>query len=74
MYLNLQTFLMMNGENDSQRTVQQAFLLEQRLTEVNHSDHTLITYPDLEHLFSPSSQWFIEFGPIEWYVLSDLHR
>lgn len=74
MSLNLQTFLMMNGENDSQRTVQQAFLLEQRLTEVNHSDHTLITYSDLGHLFSPSSQWFTEFGPIEWYVLSDLHR
>jgi uncharacterized protein len=66
--------LMMNGENDSQSTVQQAFLLEQRLTEVNHPDHTLITYPDLGHLFSPSSQWFTEFGPIEQYVLSDLHR
>jgi dienelactone hydrolase len=66
--------LMMNGENDSQSTVQQAFLLEQRLTEVNHPDHTLITYPDLGHLFNPSSQWFTEFGPIEQYVLSDLYR
>jgi uncharacterized protein len=66
--------LMMNGENDSQSTVQQAFLLEQRLTEVNHPDHTLITYPDLGHLFNPSSPWFTEFGPIEQYVLSDLHR
>ena len=66
--------LMMNGENDSQSTVEQAFLLEQRLTEVNHPDHTLITYPDLGHLFSPSSQWFTEFGPMEQYVLSDLHR
>jgi pimeloyl-ACP methyl ester carboxylesterase len=68
------SILMMNGENDSQSNVQQAFLLEQRLTEVNHPDHTLITYPDLGHLFSPSSQWFTEFGPIEQYVLSDLHR
>ncbi|MFL6523500.1 MAG: alpha/beta hydrolase family protein [Nitrososphaera sp.] len=66
--------LMMNGENDSQSTVEQAFLLEQRLTEVNHPDHTLITYPDLGHLFNPSSQWFTEFGPMEQYVLSDLHR
>jgi pimeloyl-ACP methyl ester carboxylesterase len=66
--------LMMNGENDSQSTVQQAFLLEQRLTEVNHPDHTLITYPNLGHLFSPSSPWFTKFGPIEQYVLSDLHR
>jgi pimeloyl-ACP methyl ester carboxylesterase len=71
---NSTDILMMNGENDSQSTVEQAFLLEQRLTEVNHPDHTLITYPDLGHLFSPSSQWFTEFGPIEQYVLSDLHR
>jgi pimeloyl-ACP methyl ester carboxylesterase len=71
---NSTDILMMNGENDSQSTVQQAFLLEQRLTEVNHPDHTLITYPDLGHLFSPSSQWFTEFGPMEQYVLSDLHR
>jgi pimeloyl-ACP methyl ester carboxylesterase len=68
------SILMMNGENDSQSNVQQAFLLEQRLTEVNHPDHTLITYPNLGHLFSPSSQWFTEFGPIEQNVLSDLHR
>ena len=71
---NSTDILMMNGENDSQSTVEQAFLLEQRLTEVNHPDHTLITYPDLGHLFSPSSQWFTEFGPMEQYVLSDLHR
>ena len=66
--------LIMNGENDTQTPIQQAFLLEQRLTEVNHPDHTLITYPDLGHLFSPSSPWFTEFGPIEEHVLSDLHR
>jgi uncharacterized protein len=66
--------LIMNGENDTQTPVQQAFLLEQRLTEVDHPDHTLITYPDLGHLFSPSSRWFTEFGPIEQNVLSDLSR
>jgi uncharacterized protein len=66
--------LMMNGENDTQTPIQQAFLLEQRLTEANHPDHTLITYPDLGHVFSPSSQWFTEFGPVEQNVLSDLHR
>ena len=66
--------LIMNGENDTQTPVQQAFLLEQRLTEVDHPDHTLMTYPDLGHLFSRSSRWFTEFGPIEQNVLSDLHR
>jgi uncharacterized protein len=66
--------LMMNGENDTQTPVQQAFLLEQRLTEANHPDHTLITYRDLGHLFNPSSRWFTEFGPMEQKVLSDLQR
>jgi len=71
---NSTSVLILHGENDSQAPIQQSFLLEQRLTEVNHPDHTLITYPDLGHLFSPSSQWFTEFGPMEQYVLSDLHR
>jgi pimeloyl-ACP methyl ester carboxylesterase len=65
--------LMLNGENDSQTTVQQAFLLQQRLTDVNHPDHTLITYPNLGHLFYPSPQWFTETGPIQQYVLRDLY-
>ncbi len=63
----------LNGENDSQTPVQQAFLLQQRLTEVNHPDHTLITYPNLGHMFYPSSQWSTGFGPIPQYVLSDLY-
>ena len=65
--------LMLNGENDSPTPVQQAFLLQQRLTEVNHPDHTLITYPNLGHLFYPSSQWSTGFGPIQPYVLADLY-
>ena len=65
--------LMLNGENDSQTLVQQAFLLQQRLTEVNHPDHTLITYPNLGHVFYPSSQWSTGFGPIEPHVLADLY-
>jgi alpha-beta hydrolase superfamily lysophospholipase len=70
---NSTSVLILHGQNDSQAPIQQSFLLEQRLTEVNHPDHTLITYPDLGHLFSPSSQWFTEFGPTEQNVLSDLH-
>ena len=53
--LNLH-ILLLNGKNDSQTPVQQAFLLQQRLTEVNHPDHTLITYPNLGHVFYPSPQ------------------
>ena len=65
--------LILNGENDTQTPVQQAFLLQQRLTDVNHPDHTLITYPNLGHVFYPSSQWTSEFGPIQQYVLADLY-
>src|SRR5918999_6413341 len=48
-------------------------ILEQRLTEVNHPDHTLITYPDLGHTFAISPQWSTGLGPVEQNVLSDLH-
>jgi uncharacterized protein len=44
-----------------------------RLTEVNHPDHTLITYPNLGHAFYPSSQWSTGLGPIQQYVLADLY-
>ena len=57
--------LMLKGENDPLTPVQQSFLLEQRLTEVNHPDHTLITYPDLGHTFAVSPQWSTGLGPME---------
>jgi uncharacterized protein len=66
--------LLLNGENDSETPVQQAFLLQQRLTEANHPDHTLITYPNLGHVFYPSSQWSRGAGVgIEQYVLADIY-
>jgi hypothetical protein len=65
--------LIQQGENDSQTPLQEAFLLQQRLTEINHPDHTLITYPNLGHLFYPSSEWQTAPGPIQPYVLADLY-
>ena len=65
--------LILDGENDSQTRVQQAFLLQQRLTDVNHPDHTFITYPNLGHLFYPSSIWQTGLGPIQPNVLADLY-
>jgi hypothetical protein len=65
--------LILNGENDAQTPVQQAFLLHQRLDEVNHTDHTLITYPELGHVFYPSSKWQTGIGPIQPNVLADLY-
>ncbi|UCH57286.1 MAG: alpha/beta fold hydrolase [Candidatus Bathyarchaeota archaeon] len=64
--------LILQGEGDTQTPVEGAFLLEQRLTEVGHPDHTLITYPGLGHSFYPVEglvQWL---GPIQEQVLSDL--
>jgi hypothetical protein len=46
--------LILQGENDTKTPVQQAFLLQQRLTDINHPDHTLITYPELGHDLSPA--------------------
>jgi len=67
------SILIQQGKNDTDTPVQQAFLLQQRLTEVRHPDHTLITYPDLGHLFYPSSQWLtVAGGPMEPKVLEDL--
>ena len=65
--------LILNGENDTQTPVQQAFILQQRLTDVNHPDHTLITYPNVGHVFYPSSQWQTGIGSIQQYVLVDIY-
>ena len=67
------SILILNGENDTQTPVHGAFLLQQKLTEINHPDHILITYPNLGHEFYPSSQWISSHGPIQQYVLSDLY-
>jgi pimeloyl-ACP methyl ester carboxylesterase len=74
--------LILQGENDTKTPVQQAFLLQQRLTDVNHPDHTLITYPGLGHDLSPaigvypgSSMYgfVLASGPIEDSALADLY-
>jgi alpha-beta hydrolase superfamily lysophospholipase len=67
------SILIMNGDNDTQTPVQGALLLQQKLTEINHPDHILITYPNLGHDFYPSSQWQTQNGPIPQYVLADLY-
>ena len=67
------SILIQQGKNDTDTPILQAFLLQQELTEVRHPDHTLITYPNLGHLFYPSSQWKTALGgPMEQTVLKDL--
>ena len=67
------SILILQGENDTQIPAQEAIMLEQRLTEVNHPDHTLIIYPGLGHSFHPSKNWIQPLGPMEEIVLEDLY-
>ena len=67
------SILIQQGEGDTQTIVEQAFLLEQRLTEVEHVDHTLITYPGLGHTFYPVDGWIQPLGPMQDGVLADLY-
>ena len=67
------SILILQGENDTQTPLQQAFVLQQILTDKRHPDHTLITYPDLGHEFYPSSEWQTSIGSIQPYVLADLY-
>ena len=64
--------LILQGENDSATPVEQGLLLQQRLTEVNHPDHLIITYPDLGHSLSPSNEWISQSIPMAEYVLKDM--
>ena len=48
--------LILQGENDTATPLEQGLLLHQRLMEVNHPDHLIITYPNLGHSLSLSSK------------------
>jgi esterase/lipase len=64
--------LILQGEEDTQTPVFEAHFLDQRLMEVGHQDHTLITYPGLGHSFYPKEGLLQWLGPIQDHVLSDL--
>ncbi len=71
--LNSTNILILQGESDIQTPLEQALLLEQKLTGAGHPDHMLITYPGLGHTFYPAQGSVQPLGPIKEYVLSDLH-
>jgi pimeloyl-ACP methyl ester carboxylesterase len=64
--------LILIGENDSLTPPNQALLMQQRLTEVNHPDHQIIVFPNLGHSFLPSNQWIDSHGLMEEYVFQDM--
>ena len=65
--------LILQGEEDNQTYLEQALLLEQKLTQIKHPNHMLITYPGLGHTFHPAQGLDQPLGLIEEYVLADLH-
>ena len=65
--------LILQGEEDNQTYLEQALLLEQKLTQMRYPDHTMVTYPGLGHTFHPAQGLLQPLGPIEDYVLADLH-
>ena len=65
--------LLLQGQEDNQTYLEHALLLEQKLTQMKYPDHTLITYPGLGHTFHPAQGLLQPLGPIEDYVLADLH-
>jgi hypothetical protein len=66
------SILILHGENDILTPFEDALLMEQRLTEIGHPDHTLISYPGLGHYFFPEDYWSIAMGPMQDTVLQDL--
>jgi hypothetical protein len=66
------SILILVRENDSQTPVEQGLLSQQRLTEANHSEHTLIIYPHLGDVFYSSNQWITSLGPLQECVLQDI--
>jgi dipeptidyl aminopeptidase/acylaminoacyl peptidase len=66
------SILILQGKNDSQTPLEQGLLQQQRLTEVNHPDHLIITYPGLGHTFVPSNQWVTSKVQTEEFVLQDM--
>jgi len=71
--LKRQNILILQGEKDIQTNIEQALSLEQKLTVLKHPDHTLITYPGLGHTFYPAEGPNELLGPMQDYVLADLH-
>ena len=66
------SILILQGEEDTQTPVSEALLLEQKLSEIKHPDHKLITYPGLGHTFYPKEGLLQWLGPIQDNVLFDL--
>ena len=67
------SILLMQGGLDSPA---QAFMIEQKLIDVNHPDHTIIVYPGHGHFLTDIGEdsWIDMPGPLPHYVLQDIYN
>jgi pimeloyl-ACP methyl ester carboxylesterase len=69
------SILLMQGGHDLAQPPAQALMLEQKLLDVNHPDHTIIVYPGHGHLLTyiGEDSWIEVPGPVPHYVLEDMY-
>ena len=68
------SILILEGQNDSQTPLQQALLLQQRLTEQIILTIKLLSIQILGIHFVPCNQWISSYGQIPEYVLQDMYE
>jgi pimeloyl-ACP methyl ester carboxylesterase len=73
--LSSSSILIMQGGRDLGQPPAQAFMLEQKLLDLNHPDHTIIVYPGHGHLLTDMGEdsWIEVIGPIPDYILEDIY-
>src|SRR5215218_2555576 len=68
------SILLMQGGHDLGQPPAQALMLEQKLLDLNHPDHTIIVYPGHGHLLRYNEGSWIEVpGPLPDYILEDIY-
>ena len=69
------SILIIQGGHDLGQPPAQAFMLEQKLLDLNHPDHTIIVYPGHGHLLTyiGEDSWIEVPGPIPDYILEDIY-
>ena len=73
--LSSSSILIIQGGRDLGQPPAQAFMLEQKLLDLNHPDHTIIVYPGHGHLltYMGEDSWIEVIGPIPDYILEDIY-
>ena len=69
------SILLMQGGRDLGLPPAQPLMLEQKLLDVNHPDHTIIVYPNHGHFLTNIGEdsWIDMGGPIPHYILEDMY-